>query len=279
MAHRREHPVGRTLQRAAADDRRHGDDPRAPLARGPDAGPHARRPTGSARSTRSGSTGAITMTSAAAKARLDLGRRPGGVGALGSGPLRTVGSWWRWTKYSWNSSQPSSRPDLRPDRRRRSSAGCAPRRRASAAAAARCRSGARRARSRAVRATCVARSRSPSRNHVSSPYRASWSAAFQVSPSMPQPSSRFAIPASVYRTVSWSGQTRSPWRSRSSPVLTIDGEVRRRRPPAARPRAWRPRPRRRARRPSSAAGSPARARGPRPGGRSSRGRTGRAAVR
>src|SRR5262245_13273277 len=37
---------------------------------------------------------------------------------------------------------------------------------------------------------------------------------------MPQPHWRLAIPASVYITVSWSGITRSPCRSVSSPVLT-----------------------------------------------------------
>ena len=32
------------------------------------------------------------------------------------------------------------------------------------------------------------------------------------------------MPASVYITVSWSGETSSPWRSTSSAVLTIDDE-------------------------------------------------------
>ena len=34
-----------------------------------------------------------------------------------------------------------------------------------------------------------------------------------------------SIPASVYMTVSWSGQTSSPWRSRSSAVLTTTREL------------------------------------------------------
>ena len=39
--------------------------------------------------------------------RLDLGRRPASS-TPSNRTSRTSGSWWRWTKYSWNSSQPSS---------------------------------------------------------------------------------------------------------------------------------------------------------------------------
>src|SRR3989304_6237721 len=42
----------------------------------------------------------------------------------------------------------------------------------------------------------------------------------QVSSRTPQPVSALARPASVYITVSRSGDTSSPWSSRSSPVLT-----------------------------------------------------------
>ena len=37
---------------------------------------------------------------------------------------------------------------------------------------------------------------------------------------MPQPHSTCSMPARLYRTVSWSGITSSPWRQQSSPVLT-----------------------------------------------------------
>src|SRR6266511_1553974 len=44
--------------------------------------------------------------------------------------------------------------------------------------------------------------------------------AANVSPASPQPVSGFSAPASVYVTVSRSGQTRSPWNQSSSPVFT-----------------------------------------------------------
>ena len=72
---------------------------------------------------------------------------------------------------------------------------------------------------RRVRSTWVARSASPSRNQVSPPSRSSACMKVQVSSARPQPVSGLAMPASVYRTVSRSGEMLSLRCSKSSPVL------------------------------------------------------------
>src|SRR6185503_14006664 len=65
-------------------------------------------------------------------------------------------------------------------------------------------------------------SRSPSANQVgSAPYSRNSSPIRQLSPVRPQPRSASAAPASVYITLSRSGQIRRPCRVTSSPVLTI----------------------------------------------------------
>src|SRR5438552_2082616 len=90
------------------------------------------------------------------------------------------------------------------------------------------------ARSQAVRARCVARSRSPSRNQVGNPSPPRAARQVKASPARPHPLRRGATPASVLTTVSRSGATWSPKNSSSSPVLPMTvscrGSVRRMRP-------------------------------------------------
>jgi len=63
---------------------------------------------------------------------------------------------------------------------------------------------------------------SPRPNHCGSmPYAARSAFTRKVSPARPQPCASSMPPPSVYITVSRSGQTRSPWTHRSSPVLPI----------------------------------------------------------
>ena len=71
-----------------------------------------------------------------------------------------------------------------------------------------------------VRSRCVARSLSPRANQSGPPSFLIEFITFHVSSSMPQPVSGFANPASVYITVSKSGQMRSPRWVKSSPTLT-----------------------------------------------------------
>ena len=71
-----------------------------------------------------------------------------------------------------------------------------------------------------VRRMCVAKSRSPRLNQVSAPYLRSISRAPKVSPSKPHPVAGLESPERVYIMVSRSGDTRRPWNSSSSPVLT-----------------------------------------------------------
>ena len=169
VAERDEHPVGRSLERPAADDPGDRDDRDAPARarrRWPRACPGTAR-IGPIETI--GFDGAITIdarpspsaaaTSASAVRRLDpveadlVDRRaPGGDGRSTPG-----------TRASRRRSGPRSGPG------RRSSAGSWRRPRATAGGPRRPRSAGRRARSRAVRTMCVARSRSPSRNQVSSP--------------------------------------------------------------------------------------------------------------
>ena len=128
-----------------------------------------------------GFDGAMTITSACGDRRQRPRSSPVPTRSPRNRTSRTVGSWWRWTKYSWNSSQPVVGPDLGPhglvghrqdprlDAHRRAELerdfGRAP-------------SGAR----RSVRQRCVARSWSPSRNHSSSPSASSRSITVHVSP-------------------------------------------------------------------------------------------------
>ena len=55
-----------------------------------------------------GFEGAMTIASGRPERRQDLGRRPRRLDAPRTAPRGPSGAWWRWTKYSWNSSQPSS---------------------------------------------------------------------------------------------------------------------------------------------------------------------------
>ena len=166
-----------------------------------------------------GFEGAMTMTSAS-----PIAARTSAVGRAASRPAWrtscTSGAWRRCTKYSWKSSQPSS---VRSWVRTGSSAigrivlGMPSARCSSMTASV---SG-RPPRINEVRAMCVAKSRSPRRNQASSPYRSSIAIVVQVSSTTPQPRSSSNSPASMYMTESWSGMTSRPWRSRSSPVLTM----------------------------------------------------------
>ncbi len=72
-----------------------------------------------------------------------------------------------------------------------------------------------------VRIRCVARSRSPSPNQVSSPYAPSSSLAFHVSSVRPQRRSGSMPLPRVYMTVSRSGHTRMPNSQMSSAVLPM----------------------------------------------------------
>ncbi len=73
-----------------------------------------------------------------------------------------------------------------------------------------------------VRTMWVAKSRSPSPNHSGpTPYAASSSLRWKVSSARPQPCSSLMPPPRVYITVSRSGQTFSPKRWMSSPVLPM----------------------------------------------------------
>ncbi len=76
------------------------------------------------------------------------------------------------------------------------------------------------ARKRRVRSMWTARSRSPSANQVSPPSEASAPMKFQLSSARPQPRTGSLKPASVYSTVSRSGETWRPRCSKSSAVLT-----------------------------------------------------------
>ena len=109
VAERAQHPVGRALERPAADDRRSPRRPARP-GRAPPAisSRDARARPGSARSTRSGSTAPMTIDVGGLRApprpRPSAGRRS----IPAKRTSRTSGAWCRWTKYSWKSSQPSS---------------------------------------------------------------------------------------------------------------------------------------------------------------------------
>lgn len=73
-----------------------------------------------------------------------------------------------------------------------------------------------------VRTMWVAKSRSPSPNHSGpTPYAASSSLRWKVSSALPQPCSSLMPSPRVYITVSRSGQTFSPKRWMSSPVLPM----------------------------------------------------------
>ena len=132
---------------------------------------------------------------------------------------RTAGSQRRRTKYSWKGRSPSGvsttvrigSSDMGAIRDR------TPRRAARSAVTALKDSP---ARSRRVRSTWVARSRSPSRNQSSPPSAPSASRKFHDSPASPHPVSGLARPERVYITVSRSGQMLRPRCSKSSPVLT-----------------------------------------------------------
>ena len=161
-------------------------------------------------------TTASSRMSASAAMKSGCGRA---VSAPWKSSSRTTGSQRLRTKYSWKSSQPVS---VRSRVRTGSSLigktrGPTPRRRHRSSVTFDSVSPARR---RRVRSMCTARSRSPSRNQVSPPIAASVSMQDQVSSARPQPTSRLARPASVYMTVSMSGEIARPRCSKSSPVLT-----------------------------------------------------------
>ena len=111
--------------------------------------------------------------------------------------------------------------------------------------------------SRRVRSRCVARSRSPRRNQVSAPRASSPAMQDQVSSRQPQPVSSLTTPASVYMSVSRSGEIARPRCVKSSPVFAMIvscSGLRAR--GTGRARTWRRRRRRTGRR--SAAGPPRR---------------------
>ena len=173
--------------RADRDDRvRRRDDDRLGRRRAP---PRPRRRPSPRRSRRSGPRGPRApggdgrSTPGTRASRRRCGPR--------SGPARrpSAGSWRRRPSARWRSSA--------------TSVGRSPR---AAAPSGRC---AWRGRGRRAGTTSPRRSRSSMLGDRATSRRA-----------MPQPCSRSSSPASVYMTVSWSGQTSSPWRSRSSPVLT-----------------------------------------------------------
>ena len=194
VAERDQHPVGGSLERAAADDRADGDDRDATRRGRRRSPPGSRAPPGSARPRRSGWTGTRRSRRRPPSAASDLGRRH-------ERPRRPrAGSRARRVPAGDARSTPGTRAS-----RRRSAPRSAPARRPSAGSARATPSDAWRprhtsvsrapARSRAVRAMCSARSRSPSENQSCSPYAASCAIVAWVSPSMPQPHSTCSIPA------------------------------------------------------------------------------------
>ena len=167
VAERREHPVRRALERLAADDPGDGDDRHAArpgrLEPGLDPGHGEDRPDRDERVRRRDDDRLGGL-----ERRVDLRRRRGVLDAR-EADVADVGLLVAADEVVLELEPAVVGQDLGPDRPRRSSAGsraATPRARWRSRATSVGRSP---RRSRAVRTMCVARSRSPSRNHVSSP--------------------------------------------------------------------------------------------------------------